>query len=256
MEEHKNPIKPKEAVISEIIQQKLDIQTTKQSIGNNTGLNIAQLPEVEVAPVKEYENTTITPAIVKTAQEGGHPWVVVVMKNNRHHCTGSILNDKWIVTAAHCFSGNDTQNVKNFTIRSGTVLRLDGNEYPVNKIVQHPRWDFYGYKNADIALMKINGTIDMGVHIHPISLPKTLFEEPVRDNMIIAGWGKKTINMSATLLLANEFKLSVIPMAHCAQAYSNINYVVYKSQVCTWNINQSVAILVDRLLNLEMLTKL
>ncbi|CAG2109069.1 unnamed protein product, partial [Medioppia subpectinata] len=180
-------------------------------------------------------------ATQKNASLGAHPWVVVVLQNNRHHCTGSILNDKWVMTAAHCFNKSDpTSKPSNFTIRTGTLLRLDGNEYPVAKIVQHPQWNYWGFKNSDIALMKINGTIDMGENIKPIDLPKTLFEEPVREHVIVAGWGKRFLNSSVTLLLANEFKLNVIPNGRCAQAYTTIQYMTYKSQLCTWNRNQTV----------------
>ncbi|CAG2113284.1 unnamed protein product, partial [Medioppia subpectinata] len=133
-----------------------------------------------------------------------------------------------------------TSKPSNFTIRTGTLLRLDGNEYPVAKIVQHPQWNYWGFKNSDIALMKINGTIDMGENIKPIDLPKTLFEEPVREHVIVAGWGKQFLNSSVTLLLANEFKLNVIPNGRCAQAYTSIQYMTYKSQLCTWNRNQTV----------------
>ena len=37
------------------------------------------------------------------AQEGTYPWIVLILFKGDPWCAGSILNEQWILTAAHCF---------------------------------------------------------------------------------------------------------------------------------------------------------
>lgn len=41
----------------------------------------------------------------QTAQEGQFPYQVSLRANGNHFCGGSIVNEYWIVTAAHCLYG-------------------------------------------------------------------------------------------------------------------------------------------------------
>ena len=42
-------------------------------------------------------------------QPGSHPWQVMLWskRENRHFCGGSLVAKRWVVTAAHCVTGNN-----------------------------------------------------------------------------------------------------------------------------------------------------
>lgn len=35
-------------------------------------------------------------------QEGAHPWLVLLYYFDKHYCSGALLNQNWVLTAAHC----------------------------------------------------------------------------------------------------------------------------------------------------------
>lgn len=43
------------------------------------------------------------------AEEGEFPWLVSIQIGNEHFCGGTIINNWWIVTAAHCLSNEEVK---------------------------------------------------------------------------------------------------------------------------------------------------
>ncbi|XP_054152516.1 uncharacterized protein LOC128951291 [Oppia nitens] len=225
-----------ESTLSDNIQNKLtiNIEKTDDHICNNC--------EKIVNPNYRQGNLTITQAVKKEVKEGVHPWLVVILKNGRQHCTGSIVNKHWIVSAACCFV---EATPKNYTIRSGSLSRLDGNEYHIVKVVAHNQFNYTGDKQSDIALLKINGQIDMGADTQSIEFPSIEFEEPRSELLITAGWGRVSYNSNLTLELAAEYWLTRISMIECANKYGEIGVTghrLYNSQFCSWNFNQNICL--------------
>jgi secreted trypsin-like serine protease len=135
----------------------------------------------------------------QSAVEGELPWVVdmrrVVGSMEMHVCGAALIDNDWVVTAAHCVAnGVDSTNLslRLNTVRTNGPINPNGGE--VRKPAQifvHPSFSMSGTPASgnDIALIKLNVPVNS---ISPIQLPSqadtaTAYETgaPVK----IAGWG-------------------------------------------------------------------
>jgi secreted trypsin-like serine protease len=39
------------------------------------------------------------------SKQGSWPWQVALLLNGTQFCSGSLINEDWVVTASHCFHG-------------------------------------------------------------------------------------------------------------------------------------------------------
>lgn len=141
------------------------------------------------------------------------PWAVAIYRTDVLICGGTILTEKLVVSAAHCFfkeeetvaSPTDTVSLypkDSFKIVVGKYFRdiaakesLPIQEFKVSDIVTVPGYDGYtGYFAADIAIVVLNNFIEFKPHIAPICLERNLEfseEKIVREGSegLVAGWG-------------------------------------------------------------------
>nr|XP_032833052.1 MAM and LDL-receptor class A domain-containing protein 1-like [Petromyzon marinus] len=126
------------------------------------------------------------------AVPGGWPWVVSLRYNGRHLCGASIVDDEWLVTAAHCVEGRDS-NMDSWAALLGLHLQSDHAATPsqsvaISAIHIHPGYSSSSNDN-DIALMRLAQPVEFTDYIAPVCLPEGDQDFPADMTCAIAGWG-------------------------------------------------------------------
>ncbi len=167
----------------------------------------------------------VRPEIIngQPAQITDVPWQVALVEaditDNRtaQFCGGSILDERWIVTAAHCVTrGNgDVLAADNMQILSG-VTRLDTPatqpRTDVSAIAVHPDYDS-ATKANDIALLRLSTALDLsGPERDPIALPT---QDPTQwpasgTAATISGWGNTSTSGTELPLILQKAVVDIL----------------------------------------------
>ncbi|MEN2498611.1 MAG: Serine protease 56, partial [Marteilia pararefringens] len=157
------------------------------------------------------------------------PWVISLKISGQHLCGGSLINNQWILSAAHCFEISSDPTDWMATIGEFDLRINEGVEQsiPIASIIIHPDFDLKSYDN-DYALVKLNKPIGFDEYAAPVCLPKQGSAlPPDGTNSYVTGWGDtETEEESKTL---REVEVEIISAPSCRKTK-------YKSERITANM--------------------
>ncbi|KAM8953080.1 serine protease 56 [Pelodytes ibericus] len=137
-------------------------------------------------------NTEINGRIVggSVTSAGSWPWLVNIRLNGELMCGGVLLGDVWVLTAAHCFTGD--LNELHWTVVIGQYhlsKQDDGVKvFQVNRLVIHPKFNQKTFNN-DLALLELTSSATDVQRARPVCLPDVPEEPSPGTICYIAGWG-------------------------------------------------------------------
>ena len=136
------------------------------------------------------------------ARENSWPWMVNFIDSNdsRQFCAGTIINRKWILTAAHCFIlPKSILSLSDYTYHVGDhrLNFTDPHEYTIDafRLFIHPDFDTAGAGpgDNDIALIELARPLIYSENVRPVCLVED-GQTFVNASCYVTGWGNN-INM-------------------------------------------------------------
>ena len=151
-------------------------------------------------------------------------------------CSGSLLNDQWVLTSASCVCS--AKNNNDLVVRSGKAHTCSVSE---SKETEHSIKDIYCYSNFrstdldfDLALIKLNTTnVTKELHnIRPVCIQRGRVREQVRpnDQVIYFGWGN-IASATPDHAILNKSISTVVNKRRCKSSF--LKEIIANTFFCT-----------------------
>ncbi|XP_077306231.1 LOW QUALITY PROTEIN: serine protease 53-like [Lithobates pipiens] len=105
-----------------------------------------------------------------SSSPGTWPWQVDLWRDGKRTCSGALISDSWVITAAECFIGPDSSEMPedwSVTVASGTPVMRD---IAVQKISVHGSY-ISPDKGSNLALVMLAQPVPLGPYSQAVCLP-------------------------------------------------------------------------------------
>jgi len=120
------------------------------------------------------------------------PWAIALYRDGSQICGGTIINERWVVTAAHCM-GSSAYRYKVAVGYHRLVLSWTGEMIKVAKTFVHEDYPDSDYEvHDDIALLKLSKPLKFSKYVQPICLPESGYEFEENQPFVSVGWGTQS----------------------------------------------------------------
>ncbi|XP_074864380.1 chymotrypsin-like protease CTRL-1 isoform X2 [Carettochelys insculpta] len=156
----------------------------------------------------------------ENAVPGSWPWQVSLQTSSgAHFCGGSLINENWVVTAAHC----EVRAGSHFVIL-GEYDRSSGAEpiqvKSITKAITHPYWNPQTLSD-DITLVKLASPAQLGPRVSPVCLASASESLPAGLTCVTTGWGRTSSSTNNGALQLQQVALPLVTVSQCQQYWGS-----------------------------------
>jgi len=173
-------------------------------------------------------------------EKNEYPWQVGFVRKDTADqiwCGGSLVSDRWVLTAAHCTCCAEGQKAENLQVLLGEHNQAIGDNRTIRsdieKIVNHPKYNKATHNDYDISLVKLVTIIDFTKvpNVRPICLPVDDGNDYKGYLATVSGWGKTGVEEGLSSVL-QEVDVKVIGDESCRNDFKYTAEEITDQMMC------------------------
>ncbi|XP_007463515.1 PREDICTED: kallikrein-7 [Lipotes vexillifer] len=143
---------------------------------------------------------------------GAQPWQVALLNGNQLHCGGVLVNEWWVLSAAHCM-------LSEYNVHMGSECLRRGQKIRATMSFRHPGYSTQSQVN-DLMLVKLRTRARLSSSVKKVNLPSRC--EPPGTTCTVSGWGATSSPIATFPEKLMCTKVDIISSGDCRKVYMNL----------------------------------
>ncbi|XP_043961464.1 suppressor of tumorigenicity 14 protein [Gambusia affinis] len=174
---------------------------------------------------------------------GSWPWQVSLqMERYGHVCGATVVSNRWLISAAHCFQDSDAikySDARAWRAYLGMRVMTRGNHGGATRLIRrillHPQYDQFT-SDYDIALLELSAPVFFNDLVQPVCVPAASHTFTTGTNCFVTGWGVLMEDGELASRL-QEASVKIINRKVCNKLYDD---AVTPRMLCAGNLQGGV----------------